>query len=75
MNIDLNKLIELYGIRGLFLALLIMVGSGILKSKLIGDIWTKISDKLIEWFHNIYLPRTYDRIYGMMSEIIKNNKL
>ena len=50
MNIDLNKLIELYGIRGLFLALLIMVGSGILKSKLIGDIWTKISDKLIEWF-------------------------
>jgi len=32
-------------------------------------------DKLIEWFHNIYLPRTYDRIYGMMSEIIKNNKL
>ena len=47
MNIDLNKLIELYGIRGLFLALLIMVGSGILKSKLIGDIWTKISDKLI----------------------------
>ena len=50
MIIDLNKLIELYGIRGLFLALLIMVGSGILKSKLIGDIWTKISDKLIEWF-------------------------
>jgi hypothetical protein len=50
MNIDLNKLIELYGIRGLFLALLIMVSSGILKSKLIGDIWTKISDKLIEWF-------------------------
>jgi len=32
-------------------------------------------DKLIEWFHNIYLPRTYDRIYGMMCEIIKNNKL
>jgi hypothetical protein len=27
-----------------------MVSSGILKSKLIGDIWTKISDKLIEWF-------------------------
>jgi hypothetical protein len=50
MNIDLNKLIELYGIRGLFLALLIMVSSGILTSKLIGDIWTKISDKLIEWF-------------------------
>jgi len=32
-------------------------------------------DKLIEWFHNIYLPRTYDRIYGVMSEIIKNNTL
>jgi hypothetical protein len=32
-------------------------------------------DKLIEWFHNIYLPRTYYKIYDMMSEIIKNNNL
>lgn len=46
MNIDLNRLIELYGIKGLILALLIMLGSGMLKS----SIWTKISDKLIEWF-------------------------
>lgn len=50
MDIDLNKLIDLYGIKGLFLALLIMVASGILKSKWMSDIWTKISDKLIEWF-------------------------
>lgn len=50
MDIDLNKLIDLYGIKGLFLALLIMVASGILKSKWMSDIWTKISNKLIEWF-------------------------
>lgn len=32
-------------------------------------------DKLFEWFHTIYLPRTYYKIYDMMSEIIKNNDL
>ena len=32
-------------------------------------------DKLFEWFHTIYLPRTYYKIYDMMSKIIKNNNL
>lgn len=32
-------------------------------------------DKLIEWFYNIYLPRTYFRISVMMKKIIKNNDL
>ena len=32
-------------------------------------------DKLIEWFYNFYLPKTYNRISFMMKNIIKNNKL
>lgn len=32
-------------------------------------------DKLFEWFHNIYLPKTYFRISVMMKKIIKNNDL
>lgn len=50
MNIDLNKLIELYGVKGLILSLLIMIGSALFKTKWITDIWSKLTDKLIEWF-------------------------
>lgn len=48
--IDLNKLIDLYGVKGLFLSLFLLIIGGILKSKWISDVWTKNSDKIIEWF-------------------------
>jgi len=50
MDLDLNKLIEIYGVKGLILSLLIMIGSAIIKSQWFSNVWSKISDKLIEYF-------------------------
>jgi hypothetical protein len=50
MDLDLNKIIEIYGVKGLALSLLIMIGGSILKSQWFSNIWSKISDRLIEYF-------------------------
>jgi len=50
MSIDLNKLLESYGIKGLLLGVIIMSIGTIIKTSWFGNIWSKLSDKLIEWF-------------------------
>jgi len=50
MGLDFNKLIEIYGVKGLILSLLIIIGSSLIKSQWFNSIWSKISDKLIEYF-------------------------
>lgn len=50
-NLELLKLLlEKYGIKGLMLALAIILISAIFKSNLISNLWNKISDNVIEWF-------------------------
>lgn len=50
MQIDLNKLLEIYGIKGFLLGVLIIGIGAIIKTSWFGNTWSKFSDKLIEWF-------------------------
>ena len=50
MGIDLNKLLETYGLKGFVIGAIIMGIGTIIKSTWFSNTWTKLSDKLIEWF-------------------------
>ena len=51
MDMDFIKLmIEKYGTKGLIVALVLLGLMAFFKSKAISDAWSKVSDKLIEWF-------------------------
>lgn len=50
MGIDLNKLLEAYGIKGFIFGVIIMGIGAIIKTSWFNNTWSKISDKLIEWF-------------------------
>jgi hypothetical protein len=50
MSVDLNKLMESYGTKGLVIGILIMILGWILNSKWFGDIWSNISERIIDWF-------------------------
>jgi hypothetical protein len=50
MEIDILHLIDSYGIRGLIFGLIIIVISTIIKSSALSKIFTKLSDRLIDWF-------------------------
>lgn len=50
MQIDLSKLLELYGLRGLALSCVLLLLTSIFKSSWFNNIWVKIGDKIIEFF-------------------------
>lgn len=50
MGIDLNKLLETYGLKGFLFGVIIMGFGAIIKTNWFSSTWTKLSDKLIEWF-------------------------
>jgi hypothetical protein len=52
MSLELNKLIEIYGFKGLGIAFLVMILSSILKSDWFKKKWSKFIDWTIEWFLN-----------------------
>jgi hypothetical protein len=52
MSLELNKLIEIYGFKGLAFAIIIMFLSGVLKSEWFKKNWSKLIDWIIEWFLN-----------------------
>jgi len=49
-ELDLNKLVDLYGLNGAIVAIAIVIVSGIIKSKWFENIWSKLTDKIIEYF-------------------------
>jgi hypothetical protein len=49
-ELDLNKLVDLYGLNGAIVAIAIFIISGIIKSKWFENIWSKLTDKIIEYF-------------------------
>lgn len=49
-ELDLNKLVDLYGLNGAIVAIAIVIVSGIIKSKWFESIWSKLTDKIIEYF-------------------------
>jgi hypothetical protein len=50
MSVDLNKLMETYGSKGLLIGIFIMILGWVLNSKWFGDIWLKLSEKVVDWF-------------------------
>jgi len=50
MNIDLFQMAQKYGLKGIFLGIAFLLVSGFLKSTWFQDLWSKFTDKLIEWF-------------------------
>jgi len=50
MGIDLNKLLETYGLKGFLLGVIIMGIGAMIKTDWFSNTWSKLSDKLIEWF-------------------------
>ena len=50
MQFDLSKLFEVYGIKGLILAIIIIFMGTMIKSSWFSNILTKLGDKIIEYF-------------------------
>jgi len=50
MELDLNKLIDIYGLKGLILSIMIVFITGIVKTQWFINIWINLGDKLIVWF-------------------------
>lgn len=49
-ELNLNKLVDLYGVKGAIIAVTIFILSAVIKTKWFGDVWSKLTDKLIEYF-------------------------
>jgi len=50
MNIDLFQMAQKYGFRGILIGIAFLLISGFLKSNWFQNLWTKFTDKMIEWF-------------------------
>lgn len=50
MSIDLNKLLEIYGLKGFFIGVAVMAMGALFKSEWFNRYWTKFTDKMIDWF-------------------------
>lgn len=50
MQIDLTRLFEVYGIKGLVISLIILFLGSIIKTSWFSKLWIKIGDKIIEFF-------------------------
>lgn len=50
MEMDLYRLLSEYGIRGFLFAFLVFLGTAIVKSNWFSTWWSKLTDKIVEWF-------------------------
>jgi hypothetical protein len=50
MNIDLFQMAQKYGFKGILIGIAFLLISGFLKSNWFQNLWTKFTDKMIEWF-------------------------
>ena len=71
---NLYKLIESYGVKGLIMAVVILIIGSIFKSKWISDIWAKITDKVIEWFLKLK-TKSSDSAQSVSESTITNHDI
>jgi len=50
MSIDLFQMAQKYGLKGIFIGIAFLLISGIFKSSWFQGLWSKFTDKMIEWF-------------------------
>ncbi len=50
MDINIYKFVDAYGLGGVVLMVLALIGSSLVKSKWFSEWWSKSTDKILEWF-------------------------
>lgn len=69
MGIDFTYLADNYGIWGIIIGVIIFIITSIIKSESIGKLFTKLSDRAIEWF----LKRRSNEDYVQESDILNHD--